>query len=84
MTRELRAGASHGSALERYSAVPQPVLLVIGSESPAFFEAGARTLARRLPRGHLAVIDGARHAAHHTHVDALVDLVESFLADPEP
>jgi pimeloyl-ACP methyl ester carboxylesterase len=28
------------------------------------------------------VIEGARHAAHHTHPDAVVAAVRDFLADP--
>jgi pimeloyl-ACP methyl ester carboxylesterase len=83
VTRELRAGASNGSALERYQAIAQPVLLVIGSESPPFFRAGAVALAARLAQGRLAVIEGARHAAHHTHVEALAALVEGFLDQPD-
>ena len=79
VTRELRAGAAGGSALERYAFVTQPVLQVLGSESPSFFRAGAEELDRRLPDGHLAIIEGARHAAHHTHVAALEDVVKGFL-----
>lgn len=79
VTRELRAGALNGSALERYAAVAQPVLLVIGSESPVFFRAGAEALAASLPQGRLAVIEGARHAAHHTHVEGLAACVSAFL-----
>lgn len=80
--RELRAGAADGSALERYAAVAQPILQVLGSESPTFFQAGARALDRRLANGRIVTIDGARHAAHHTHVPALVGAVEAFLDEP--
>jgi pimeloyl-ACP methyl ester carboxylesterase len=81
--RELRAGASAGASLERFAAVSQPVLQVLGSESPTVFREGARALAQRLERGQLAVIEGARHAAHHTHVEALAELVERFLAETD-
>jgi pimeloyl-ACP methyl ester carboxylesterase len=31
----------------------------------------------------VVTIDGARHAAHHTHADAFVAAIEAFLADPD-
>jgi pimeloyl-ACP methyl ester carboxylesterase len=79
VARELRAGSTPDAALERYARVAQPVLQVLGSESPPFFRDGAEALAVCLPRGRLEVIAGARHAAHHTHVEALQALVEAFL-----
>jgi pimeloyl-ACP methyl ester carboxylesterase len=83
VTRELRAGAANGSALDRYVTVARPVLVVIGSDSPPSFAAGAHELARRLPDGRLAIIEGARHGAHHTHLDALVAAIEPFLGRPD-
>ncbi len=77
--RELRAGQDPDGSLERLARLDQPVLQVVGAaSSPAFLD-GARSLARLLPAGQLAVIEGARHAAHHTHVDELAGLVASFL-----
>jgi pimeloyl-ACP methyl ester carboxylesterase len=83
VARELRAGSTPEAALGRYTRVEQPVLQVLGSESPAFFRAGAEALAARLPHGRLETIAGARHAAHHTHVDALVILTGGYLDAPE-
>jgi pimeloyl-ACP methyl ester carboxylesterase len=80
--RELRAGSTADASLDRYAAVTQPVLQVLGSESPAVFHEGAEALAGRLADGRLAVIEGARHAAHHTHVQALVEAVRAFLDEP--
>jgi pimeloyl-ACP methyl ester carboxylesterase len=34
-----------------------------------------------LPNGRVVTIEGARHAAHHTHASAFVAAIESFLAD---
>ncbi len=79
VARELRAGSSAQTALERYAAVAQPVLQVLGSESPSFFREGADALARRLGHGRPVVIDGARHAAHHTHPAELEAVVGAFL-----
>jgi pimeloyl-ACP methyl ester carboxylesterase len=79
VVRELRAGRTPGGSLERLARLDQPVLQVVGAASgPAFLD-GARALARRLLVGRLEVIAGARHAAHHTHVDELTGVVASFL-----
>lgn len=81
VVRELRAGRTPGGSLDRLAGLDQPVLQVVGSaSSPAFLD-GARELGRRLPAGRLAVIEGARHAAHHTHVDELAGVVLGFLGD---
>jgi pimeloyl-ACP methyl ester carboxylesterase len=77
--RELRAGGSQTSAWSGYASVSQPVLQVLGSESPAIFRAGAEALHARLAHGRIAVVDGARHGAHHTHPDELLRLVTVFL-----
>jgi pimeloyl-ACP methyl ester carboxylesterase len=79
VTREVRAGGSLESDLRWLASVERPVLQVLGSESPPPFADAARELDRLLPDGRLAVIEGARHAAHHTHVEKLAMLVESFL-----
>jgi pimeloyl-ACP methyl ester carboxylesterase len=83
IVRELEAGSSAASAWERYVALRIPVLQLLGSESAPIFAAGARALAERLPDSRIAVIDGARHAAHHSHPDRLLELVEGFLEEPD-
>jgi pimeloyl-ACP methyl ester carboxylesterase len=81
IVRELDA-ALHAPAigLEALAAVAIPVLQLVGSESPAGFRRSARVLDRRLARGRLQVISGARHAAHHSHPEQLIAAVGSFLA----
>jgi pimeloyl-ACP methyl ester carboxylesterase len=37
----------------------------------------------RLAHGTIVVIPGAKHAAHHTHPDAVVEAVTAFLAASE-
>jgi len=51
-----------------------------GSLSAAWFQDGASALNARLAQGHLEVIEGARHAAHHTHPAEFLAHVETFLA----
>jgi pimeloyl-ACP methyl ester carboxylesterase len=80
IVRELDA-ALHAPAigLEALAAVRVPVLQLVGTGSPAGFRRGAAVLDERLARGQLERIDGARHAAHHSHPDQLIAVVEAFL-----
>lgn len=77
--RELEGEASAAASLEALASVAQPVLQLIGGESAAPFRDATDALNARLRDGRVVVIEGARHAAHHTHVDAFVAAVESFL-----
>jgi pimeloyl-ACP methyl ester carboxylesterase len=81
--RELLAeGGSEAAGLDVLGHVRQPVLQVLGDDSkPAFAQATA-ALDDRLVDGRVVVIPGARHAAHHTHPDALIEAIETFLDDP--
>jgi pimeloyl-ACP methyl ester carboxylesterase len=61
--------------------VTAPVLQVLGSASlPAFGEA-VRKLDARLADGRVFVIEGAKHAAHHTHAERFVAEVSAFLLE---
>jgi pimeloyl-ACP methyl ester carboxylesterase len=80
IVRELEAadGATETS-LDALARVTVPVLQLVGSASPDAFRAAARALDARLADGRLEVIDGARHAAHHSHPEAFIGRVEAFL-----
>jgi pimeloyl-ACP methyl ester carboxylesterase len=81
--RELDAERSAAASLEALGAVAVPVLQVLGTASvPAFHEATA-ALDTRLAGGSVARIEGAAHAAHHTHPEAFVKAVGAFL-DTDP
>ncbi len=67
-------------SMDALARVAVPVLQVVGSASPAAFRDGAAALDARLAAGRLAVIEGAGHAAHHSHPDAFIAAVEGFLA----
>jgi pimeloyl-ACP methyl ester carboxylesterase len=56
------------------------VLQILGGASLPVFREATLALDERLADGRVVVIDGARHAAHHTHPDAFVDAVRTFLA----
>ena len=78
--RELRAeGRSDAAGLEALARVRQPVLQVLGGESKAEFAEATFALDDRLLDGRVVVIPGARHAAHHTHPDALIQAIDTFV-----
>jgi pimeloyl-ACP methyl ester carboxylesterase len=81
IVRELDAAdAAPEVSMDALAAVRVPVLQVAGSESPPSFRENAAALDARLADGRLAIIRGARHAAHHSHPAELLALVEAFLA----
>jgi pimeloyl-ACP methyl ester carboxylesterase len=79
IVRELDAEASPEASLDALGGVRQPVLQVLGGASRPAFRLATAALHARLANGRVAVIDGARHAAHHTHPDQFVEVVEAFL-----
>ena len=78
IVRELDAEASTAASLDALGGIRQPVLQVLGGASRPAFRLATVALHTRLADGRVAVIDGARHAAHHTHPDQFVDVVEAF------
>ncbi len=81
--RELRAEVSPAASLEALGAVRQPVLQILGGASSPVFGEPTRALDARLRNGRVVTIDGARHAAHHTHAPAFVAAIEAFLDAPD-
>jgi pimeloyl-ACP methyl ester carboxylesterase len=60
------------------ASVRVPVLVVAGSETSWYHRRGAEELAAALPRGELALVEGAGHGAHLTHPGDLARLVGRF------
>ncbi len=77
--RELEAETAPAGSLEALGRVRQPVLQVLGGASVAPFHAATAALDALLTDGRVVVIDGARHAAHHTHPESFVAAVTEFL-----
>ena len=77
--RELEAEANPAGSLERLGAVRQPVLQLLGADSRRIFREATLALDARLADGRIVEIGGARHAAHHTHPDVVVEAVRQFL-----
>jgi pimeloyl-ACP methyl ester carboxylesterase len=82
IVRELES-ALHDPAigLEALAGVGVPVLQLAGSESPARFRDGVLALDRRLTRGRVEFVAGARHNAHHSHAASFCAAVIGYLAD---
>lgn len=80
--RELLASNDPAAGLDALAGVTVPVLQVLGSASPPAFALNTTALDAWLPDARVVVIDGAAHAAHHTHAAAFVAAVEAFLDAP--
>lgn len=78
--RELDAEADEAASLERLEAVRQPVLQILGSASLPIFHDATTALDARLADGRVVEIADAKHAAHHSHPDAMLDAVLAFIA----
>jgi pimeloyl-ACP methyl ester carboxylesterase len=77
--REVEAEASPAASTEALGRVAVPVLLLLGSTSRSPFRIGTDALATALAQPEVVVIDGAAHAAHHSHPDEFVGVVQEFL-----
>ncbi|HEY7590016.1 MAG TPA: alpha/beta fold hydrolase [Candidatus Limnocylindrales bacterium] len=79
IVRELEAESSPAAGLDVLGRVGIPVLQVLGGASVPAFRAATEALDARLAHGRVVVIDGAKHAAHHTHAARLAEEIERFL-----
>lgn len=77
--RELEAERTTPASLAALGAVRQPVLQLLGSASLPIFREATVALDETLADGRIVEIAGAKHAAHHTHPDAVVEAVLAFL-----
>ena len=77
--REVEAEVTPAAGLAAMGAVTVPVLLVVGGQSRSPFGIGTAALAARLGDATVVTIEGAAHAAHHTHVAEFAAAVEGFL-----
>ena len=78
IVRELEV-EGHDGTLDALGGVAVPVLQLLGGDSPEAFRAATAALHARLANGRVVVIDGARHAAHHSHPDRFVAEVVRFV-----
>jgi pimeloyl-ACP methyl ester carboxylesterase len=83
IAREVAVESGEEAGLDRLAAVAQPVLQVLGGDSRREFRVATAALDDRLAHGTIVVIPGAKHAAHHSHPDAVVEVITAFLAPSE-
>ncbi|HEY8868647.1 MAG TPA: alpha/beta hydrolase, partial [Candidatus Limnocylindrales bacterium] len=79
IVRELEAESSRAASLDALGGVSAPVLQILGGASLPVFGEATRALDARLANAKVVVIEGAKHAAHHTHTIGFVAAVEAFL-----
>ena len=79
IVRELAAEQDPAASLDALGAVRQPVLQLLGAASLPVFRDATSALDGRLADGRILEIPGAKHAAHHTHVDAVAEATRGFL-----
>ena len=79
LLREIQAERSAAASIDVLADVRVPVLQVLGGASIEAFASATSALDERLENGRVVVIPGARHAAHHTHPDLVVDVLRAFL-----
>jgi pimeloyl-ACP methyl ester carboxylesterase len=82
IARELAVESGDAAGLDRLGSVRQPVLQLLGGDSRREFAIATASLDDRLADGTIAVIPGAKHAAHHTHPHEVVEAVTAFLGLP--
>jgi pimeloyl-ACP methyl ester carboxylesterase len=63
---------------ERFSRLDIPVLLLIGGDSPEFYQRSTRMLEQTLPNSRVVVLPGQKHAAMNTAPDLFVQEVLAF------
>ena len=77
--RELDGERAAAASLAALGAVRQPVLQLLGSASLPIFRQATVALDAILADSRIVEIAGAKHAAQHTHPDAVVEAVLAFL-----
>jgi pimeloyl-ACP methyl ester carboxylesterase len=82
--RELDAERSPAASLGALGGVEVPVLQLHATASRSVFHDATAALDVRLAHRSVVRIEGAAHAAHHTHPDLFVRAVEAFFDGPSP
>jgi pimeloyl-ACP methyl ester carboxylesterase len=77
--RELRAALGYRLVPVRFAGMRVPVMVMMGSGSPPYMTAGAKSVRMSLPRGTLAVLDNQQHVAMDTDPDLFLSTVRHFL-----
>jgi pimeloyl-ACP methyl ester carboxylesterase len=79
LPRELHAVTGYTFEAARFAKIRVPTLLLIGSDSPQFFQETTQTLHRTLPQSEVAVLAGQQHNAMDSAPELLVETVRRFV-----
>lgn len=77
--REARAESDYRLDPERVSRLDRPVLLLLGSESPADVRAAVEAVNEALPDSRIVVLEGQDHFAHLMDPELLAREIVNFL-----
>jgi len=77
--RELRADEDYRFDAARFSNLRVPTLLLLGGESPPFFETALARIEQAMPSSHITVLPGQRHTAMNSAPELFVSEVVAFL-----
>ncbi len=83
LPRETQSVRAHEFDRQSVAEVTVPTLLLLGSESPAFFRAAIEALHSALPDSEIELLEGQRHIAMETAPVLFADSVHAFLARHE-
>jgi pimeloyl-ACP methyl ester carboxylesterase len=81
MPRELRAEAAYDFEAVRFADLKVPTLLLLGSESPRYFETAAHAVHAALPNSRIIIMPGQQHVAMDAAPELFVHEVTSFLSE---
>lgn len=84
VVREIRVTPAESFDAARLRKLDTPALLLVGGESPLFFQEAIRLLHATLPNSTVHEIPGQQHVAMDTAPDEFIGIVESFLLTPLP
>jgi pimeloyl-ACP methyl ester carboxylesterase len=79
LPRELHAVTGYTFETARFASIQVPALLLIGSESPQFFQETTQTRRQTLPQSEVAVLAGQQHNAPDSAPELLVETVLRFV-----
>lgn len=80
LPRELQAVDGYRFDAARFAQLNVPVLLMLGGDSPDFFQAAIDMIGAALPNARKVVLPGQRHVAMDTAPDLFVEEVLAFLS----
>jgi pimeloyl-ACP methyl ester carboxylesterase len=80
IVREIESQETYTFDPQAFATMRTPTLVLLGSDSPAFFKAAVDKVMAALPNAQLAVLAGQQHAAMDTGPRVFLDAVLPFLA----